>query len=190
MDDALYASLCRTIREICLAVQASHGPSAPVLVQWQSWAKGFVAGLYRRKSAMRAALSARSEAGILELDDVAAGQLGHAAADLAWAAVYAATGEHEKAGALAHAARERLAAPLSPAAVAQSRGGLAPREPESRRGPEAAGEREADPATHARLLIERYGPTVAAEMTALYAEMTGTEHWRSASAKIRPRTAR
>jgi hypothetical protein len=160
VDDALYASICRTIREVRPAVQANHGSSAPVLVEWQSWAKGFVAGLYRRKSAVRAALSARSEAGILGLDDVAAGQLGHAAADLAWASVYAAAGEHEKAEALVHEARERLAAPLGPAAVAQSRGGVAPREPESRRGPGAAGERESDPATHARLLIERYGPTV------------------------------
>ena len=147
-------------------------------------------GSISRKSAVCAARSARSEAGILGLNDVAAGQFGHAAADLAWAAIYVAAGEHEKALALIHAARERLAAPLGTAAVAQSCGGLAPREPESRRGPEAAGEREGDPATHARLLIERYGPTVAAEMTALYAEMTGTEHWRSAPAKIGPRTAR
>ena len=107
--------------------QAKH--FGPLLVEWQSWARAFVAGLYHRKSAERAALSARSEAALLELDDPEAGQFGHAAADLAWAAVHAAAGEHEKAEALAHAAREHLAAPLGPAAVAQTLEGHAAREP-------------------------------------------------------------
>jgi hypothetical protein len=105
------------MRALCLRVQARQNTSAPLLVEWQSWARAFVARLHHRESAVRAALSAGSEAALLELD-------------------------------------------------------------------------EADAAIHARLLIERSGPTAAAEMTALYPEMSGSGYWRSVSAKIKPGTAR
>ena len=180
VDDALYSSLCKTMRAIRLGVQDRQSTTRPLLVEWQSWAKAFVAGLYHRKSAVRAALSARWEATLLELDDPQTGQFAHAAADLALAAVHAAAGEHEQAEALAHAARERFALQLGTAMV---------REPDGRSAPGAAGEREADAASHARLLIERYGPSAAVEMTALYTEMSGSGYWRSVSAKIKPGTA-
>jgi hypothetical protein len=186
VDYALYSSLCRTMRAICLRTQARQSAPGPLLVEWQSWARAFVAGLYHRKSAERAALSARWEAALLELDDPEAGQFGHAAADLAWAAIHAAAGEHEKAEALGHAARERIAAALGTAAVAQTLDGHTTREPDGRRTPGAASQREADAATHATLLIERYGPTTAAEMTALYVETSGSDYWRSGSAKTQP----
>jgi hypothetical protein len=145
------------MRSICLGIQARHGTSAPLLVEWQSWVKVFVAGLYHRKSAVRAGLSARWEAGLLELDDPESSQFGHAAADLAWAAVHAAAGEQQRAEALAHAARERLAAQLGTAAVIQTLGGHSARAADGRSAPSAAAEPEADAAIHARLLIERFG---------------------------------
>lgn len=190
MDHALYSSLCRTMRALCLGVQARQSPSGPLLLEWQSWARVFVAGLYHRQSAVCAARSARWEAALLGLDDPEAGQFGHAAADLAWAAVHAAAGEHETAEILAHTARERLAAQHGTAGAAQTRDGHTAREPDGRDAPGAAGAREADPATHARLLIERYGPTTAAEITGFYAEMSGSAYWRSVSAKVKPGTAR
>jgi hypothetical protein len=160
------------------------------LVEWQSWVKGFVAGLYYRKSAERAALSAGWEAALLEMDDPEAGQFGHAAADLAWAVVHAAAGEHRQAEALAHAARERLAALLGTALVAQTLEGHTAREPDGRSAPGVGGAREADAAPHARLLIERYDPTKAADMPTLHADMSDSSYLRSVSAKIKPRTVR
>jgi hypothetical protein len=192
MDDALYRSLCRTMRVICLEVQARQSPSppGPLLVEWQSWARVFAAGLYHRKSAVRVARSARLEAALLRRDDPAAAPFGHAAADLAWAAIHAAAGEHEKAEALAQAARQHLAAQLGTEAVAQTLDGHAGREPDGPSTPGKGAEREADPVTHARLLVERYGPTTAAEITALYAETSGSGYWRSVSAKVKPGAAR
>ena len=154
VDDALYASLCRTMRVLCLEVQATQSPSGPLLLEWQSWARAFVAGLYHRKGAVRAALSAGWEAILLEMDDPEAGQFGHAAADLAWAAVHLAEGEHEMAEALAHAARQRVLALVGAAAVAQTGAPAGSRA--THRG--AAIERQADPATHARLLIRTVRP--------------------------------
>ena len=185
MDHALYSSLCRTMEALCLRVQARQSPSGPLLVEWQSWARVFVAGLYHRKRAVRAARLARWEGALLELDDPAAGQFGHAAADLAWAAIHTAAGEHEKAEALARAARERLAVQLRPAAVAETLDGHPAHEPDGRSAPGAAGERDADAATRATLFIKRYGATAAADMTALYAETSGSDYWRSVSAKIK-----
>jgi hypothetical protein len=174
------------MRALCLRVQAGQRPSGPLLLEWQSWARVFIAGLYHRQGAVRAARLARWEAALLELDDPAAGQFGHAAADLAWAAIHAAAGEHEKAEAFAHQARVRLAAQLGTAAVAQTRDGHTARMPDGRSAPGAAGERDADAATRARLFIKRYGPTAAAEMTALYAETSGSDYWRSVSANVKP----
>jgi len=190
VDDALYASLCRTMRALCLEVQATQSPSGPLLLEWQSWARVFVAGLYHRESAVRAALSAGWEAILLEMDDPEAGQFGHAAADLAWAAVHLAEGEHEMAEALAHAARQRVATLLD-IAVELGRSLDAQRAGRTAcRAPSAASEPDADPVTHARLLIERYGPTTAAEMAAFYAAMSGGGYWRSVSAKIKAGAAR
>ena len=135
MDDALYSRLCQTMRAICLELQARQTPSAALLVEWQIWAKAFVAGLYHRNSAVRAALSARGEADLAELEERATAQLGHAAADLAWAAVRAWAGEHEQAEALAHKARERLGTRPGTAAVAQTLD--AAREPHGRSAPGA-----------------------------------------------------
>jgi hypothetical protein len=99
-------------------------------------------------------------------------------------------GEDGQAEALEHAARRRLAALLGPAAVAQTLEGPTAREPDGRSAPGVGGAREADAVTHARLLIERYGPTAAADMTTLCADMSGSGYRRSVSAKIKPRTAR
>jgi hypothetical protein len=104
------------MRAICLDLQARQSSTAaPLLEEWQRWARVFRAGRYGRNSAARAAQSARQEAALAELNDRETGQVGYAAADLALAAVHAAAGEHEKAVALAHAARERLATCLGAA---------------------------------------------------------------------------
>lgn len=162
VDDALYSSLCRTIQAICLETQARHSTSGPVLVEWQRWARGFVAGLYHRRSAVRAALLACWEASLLEGDDPEAGQLGHAAAELAWAAGHAAAGEHEKAEVLAHAARKRLAAPLGTTAAVQALGGNTGRQQAGNGAPGAAGEHDAEAVIRARRLNERHAPTASA----------------------------
>jgi hypothetical protein len=177
------------MRAICLAVQARQTAPAPALAEWQRWVKVFVAGLYHRQNAVSAALSARWEAAVLERDDPEMSQLGHAAADLAWAAVHAAAGEPEKAQALAHAARERLAVQLGTAVRARTLDGDTAPGTNGGSAPRTAGEHEADATTHARVLIERYGPTAAAEITALYAEMVGSGYWHSVSAKIKLGTA-
>ena len=156
MDHALYSSLGHTMRALCLRVQARQGSSAPLLVEWQSWVKAFVAGLYHRKSAVRAARLARSEAVILELDDPVAGQFGHAAADLAWAAVHLAAGEHEKAEAFGRAARERLASQLGTAAWPTRSTDTQRHAPNRRSATDTADERNVDPAILAILLS---GPT-------------------------------
>jgi len=178
---------------LCLEVQATQSPSGPLLLEWRSWARVFVAGLYHRKGAVRAALSAGWEAILLEMDDPEAGQFGHAAADLAWAAVHLVEGEHEMAEALAHAARQRVLALVGAAAVAQTG---APAGSSQRTGEQPLSAKRIPRPTPGCSLerygptTERYGPTTAAQMTLFYAETSGSGCWRSVSAKVKPGTAR
>ena len=94
MTDALYDDLRDAVRTVCVQLDPLPHESAPLGVAWHPWARAFLAGLYSRKTTVRALEAARPEA-LLDGATNAVAVLSRVAASAATTAVLNAIDGHE-----------------------------------------------------------------------------------------------
>jgi len=116
MTDALYDDLRDAVRAVCVHLDPLPHQSAPLGVAWHSWARAFLAGLYARKTTLRALEAARPETLLDGVTDTVAVLSRGAASAAATAVLNAIDGNDTRAREVARITRaiaESLAAQLA-----------------------------------------------------------------------------